>query len=106
MGRDTADTRAKRFQTIQKYEASWVNEVDSATLRHSKCFEIGELWAHHLAEPAKLSTVSDVPSVPVYDKSKADDKLYVESASCQTGHAMVAGGGSDSGNADMEVWWS
>lgn len=78
----------------------------------------------------------NVPSVPVYDSKKGSNKVYAEAASCQTGHKMGNssststhkwpdwpeelhykakahgaypfwwGGGSDSGTADMEVWWS
>jgi len=131
------DARGKRFSTIAEYEAAWAQEVDSETLRHAKCFEIGELWAHHLPEAAKKLVVSLLPELPVYESEKAQDKLYAEATSCQTGHAMVAGeagtsthqwpdwpeqlhykakghgaypfwwgGGSDDGEADLEVWWS
>jgi len=94
------------------------------------------MWAHHLSDAAKRS-VQALPTVPVFDSTKADDKLYEAKATCQTGHAMVKGGdgtsthqwpdwpeelhykakahgaypfwwggGSDSGSADMEVYWS
>merc|ERR1711871_478682 len=99
------------------------------------CFEIAEMWAHHLSDTAKRGKT--IPTVPVFDSSKADDKLYESSATCQTGHAMIKGGdgtsthqwpdwpeelhykakahgaypfwwggGSDSGTADMEVYFS
>jgi hypothetical protein len=114
-----------------------MEEEDSLTLRHAKCFEITEMWAHHLSDAAKRSGGKTLPTVPVFDSTKADDKLYESAASCQTGHAMVKGGdgtsthewpdwpeelhykakahgaypfwwggGSDSGTADMEVYWS
>jgi hypothetical protein len=114
-----------------------MEEEDSLTRRHAKCFEITEMWAHHLSDAAKRSGWKTLPTVPVFDSTKADDKLYADSASCQTGHAMIKGGdgtsthqwpdwpeelhyqaqahgdypfwwggGSDSGDADMEVWWS
>lgn len=135
--RRNGDSRAKRFGTLAEYESSWVNEKDDETLRHARCFEIGELWAHHLPEGAKQDLVSSVPTLPVFDAKKANSKLYEEAATCQTGHMMVAGGdgtsthewpdwpeelhykakghgaypfwwggGSDSGTADLEVWWS
>merc|ERR1711879_967146 len=93
------------------------------------------MGAHHLSDAAKRGKT--VPTVPVFDSAKADDKLYESSATCQTGHAMIKGGdgtsthewpdwpeelhykakahgaypfwwggGSDSGTADMEVYWS
>merc|ERR1712072_45095 len=95
------------------------------------------MWAHHLSDAAKRSVTQALPTVPVFDSAKADDKLYESKATCQTGHAMVKGGdgtsthewpdwpeelhyqakahgaypfwwggGSDSADADMEVWWS
>jgi len=134
---DNKDARGKRFASIAEYEASWAHEVDSETLRHAKCFEIGELWAHHLPEAAKKVAAASLPKLPVYESEKASDKLYAEATSCQTGHGMVAGGdgssshewpdwpeqlhykakghgaypfwwggGSDDGEADLEVWWS
>jgi hypothetical protein len=132
---DNGDARARRFATLAEYEQSWMDEEDSLTRRHAKCFEIAEMWAHHLSDVAKRGKT--VPTVPVFDASKADDKLYESSATCQTGHAMIKGGdgtsthewpdwpeelhykakahgaypfwwggGSDSGSADMEVYWS
>jgi len=132
---DNDDARARRFATLAEYEQSWMDEEDSLIRRHAKCFEIAEMWAHHLSEAAKRGKT--VPTVPVFDSSKADDKLYESSATCQTGHAMIKGGdgtsthqwpdwpeelhykakahgaypfwwggGSDSGTADMEVYWS
>jgi len=134
---DSGDARSRRFATLAEYEQSWMEEEDSLTTRHAKCFEIAEMWAHHLSDAAKRSGAKTVPTVPVYDSTKADDKLYESSATCQTGHAMVKGGdgtsthewpdwpeelhykakahgaypfwwggGSDSGSADMEVYWS
>merc|ERR1719178_2365 len=77
-----------------------------------------------------------LPSLPVYDVNKSSNKVYTQATSCQTGHKMVTGsgssthqwpdwpeelhykakahgaypfwwgGGSDSGSADMEVYWS
>jgi len=77
-----------------------------------------------------------LPSLPVYDAKKSSNKVYAQATSCQTGHKMVTGsgssthqwpdwpeelhykakahgaypfwwgGGSDSGSADMEVYWS
>merc|ERR1712039_228553 len=77
-----------------------------------------------------------LPALPSFDAKKAENKVYAASTTCQTGHKMVAGmgssthkwpdwpeelhysakghgaypfwwgGGSDSGEADMEVWWS
>jgi hypothetical protein len=134
---DSGDARSRRFATLAEYEKSWMEEEDSLTLRHAQCFEITEMWAHHLSDAAKRSVTKAVPTVPVFDSTKADDKLYESSATCQTGHAMVKGGdgtsthqwpdwpeelhykakahgaypfwwggGSDSGSADMEVYWS
>ena len=107
------------------------------TLRHAKCHEVVMMWAHHLSETAKkFWKGKDLPTLPAYDAKKADNKVYATSTTCQTGHKMVAGGGtsthkwpdwpeelhytakahgaypfwwgggSDSGVADMEVWWS
>jgi len=95
------------------------------------------MWAHHLPEVAKkLWRGKQLPSLPAYDAEKANNKVYAQSTTCQTGHAMVKGGGnsthqwpdwpeelhykakahgaypfwwgggSDSGTADLEVWWS
>jgi len=95
------------------------------------------MWAHHLSDAGKRLGGKALPTVPVFDSTKADDKLYESSATCQTGHAMIKGGdgtsthewpdwpeelhykakahgaypfwwggGSDSGTADMEVYWS
>jgi len=133
----SSDARSRRFDDISQYEDDWLHEIDNETLRHAKCFEIGELWAHHLPENAKKAVVASVPELPVYEPKKAADKFYAEATSCQTGHVMVAGGdgtsshqwpdwpeelhytakghgaypfwwggGSDDGEADMEVWWS
>jgi len=137
--KETGDPRAKRFDTLAEYEASWATEAgrDSETLRHSKCAEIGVMFAHHLTENAKKTFTKAVPTIPMYDKEKASDTVYVAALSCQTGHSMVTGGdgtsshlwpdwpeelhytakghgaypfwwggGSDSGTADLEVWWS
>jgi len=134
---DSGDSRSRRFATLAEYEQSWMAEEDSLTLRHAKCFEIAEMWAHHLSDAAKRSGGKTVPTVPVLESTKTDDKLYESRATCQTGHAMVKGGdgtsthecpdwpeelhykakahgaypfwwggGSDSGVADMEVYWS
>jgi hypothetical protein len=134
---DSGDARSRRFATLAEYEQSWMREEDSLTLRHAKCFEIAEMWAHHLSEAAKRTGDKVLPTVPVFDSTKADNKLYESSATCQTGHAMIKGGdgtsthqwpdwpeelhykakahgaypfwwggGSDSGTADMEVYWS
>jgi hypothetical protein len=110
---------------------------DLETLRHAKCHEVAMMWAHHMSEAAKKSwRGKNVPSLPVYDTKKASNKVYAQSGSCQTGHAMGTssststhkwpdwpeelhykakahgaypfwwGGGSDSGTSDIEVWWS
>jgi hypothetical protein len=132
-----ADLRSKRFSTLEEYEKVWEEEMHSETLRHAKCFEIVELWAHHMTDANKRTFEGSLPSVPVYDEKKADDTVYAEATSCQTGHKMKTGGdgtsshewpdwpeqlhykakahgaypfwwggGSDSGTADMEVYWS
>lgn len=133
------DLRSKRFATLREYEQSWAAEVESnaETLRHAKCHEVVMMWAHHMSEAAKkVWQGNHLPTLPVYDAKKANNKVYAQSTSCQTGHAMVTGssasthkwpdwpeelhykakahgaypfwwgGGSDSGTADMEVWWS
>lgn len=131
------DRRSMRFASLDEYEASWLSEEDDETTRHAKCFEIGEMWSHHLSEAAKPEHVGLVPAIPVFDQNKSTSELYTKSASCVTGHAMVKGdagssshqwpdwpeelhykakghgaypfwwgGGSDSGDADLEVWWS
>lgn len=133
------DLRAKRFSSLADYESSWATELehDMETLRHAKCHEVVMMWAHHLSETAKkFWKGKDLPTLPAYDAKKADNKVYATSTTCQTGHKMVAGGGtsthkwpdwpeelhytakahgaypfwwgggSDSGVADMEVWWS
>jgi len=93
------------------------------------------IFAHHLSETSKKSFRNTLPTVPVYDEAKASDKTYAQALSCKTGHAMTKGGGSthqwpdwpeelhykaighgaypfwwgggsDSANADLEVWWS
>jgi len=133
---DNGDSRARRFATLAEFERSWLEEEDSMTLRHAKCFEIAEMWAHHLSEAGKKSFGKVLPTVPIFNAS-INDELYTSSATCQTGHAMIKGGdgtsshqwpdwpeemhykakahgaypfwwggGSDSGTADMEVWWS
>jgi hypothetical protein len=131
------DGRSRRFSTLAEYETAWEEEMHSETLRHAKCFEIVELWAHHMTDADKSTFDGALPTVPVYDAQKAEDSTYAEATSCQTGHKMVAGGdgssshqwpdwpeqlhytakahgaypfwwggGSDSGVADMEVYWS
>jgi hypothetical protein len=131
------DGRSRRFSTLEEYETVWAEEMHSETLHHAKCFEIVELWAHHMTDADKSTFDGALPTVPVYDGSKAEDKTYAEATSCQTGHKMVKGGdgtsshewpdwpeqlhykakahgaypfwwggGSDSGTADMEVYWS
>lgn len=131
------DPRQKRFKTLEEYERSWKTEVDDVATRHAKCFEIGELWSHHLPELTKKIHVVTVPSLPSFDRALTNNTLYTQAASCQTGHAMVKGGdgssthqwpdwpeelhykakghgaypfwwggGSDSGTADLEVWYS
>merc|ERR1712070_146256 len=62
-------------------------------IRDAKCHEAVMLWAYHLTEGGKqaLST-KEIPTVPVYDSAKADNKLYESKTTCQTGHAMVKGG--------------
>lgn len=133
----TMDLRVKRFQTLAEYEQSWQSEVDDLATRHAKCFEIGEMWSHHLPESIKKAHVGVVPKLPTYNSALANNTLYTRAASCQTGHAMVKGGdgtsthqwpdwpeelhykakghgaypfwwggGSDSGTADLEVWYS
>lgn len=57
-----------------------MEEEDTLTLRHAKCFEITEMWAHHLSDAAKQSGDRIISTVPVFDSSKADDKLYESSA--------------------------
>jgi len=129
-----------RLATLAEYEKQWEQDAEHAVevIRDAKCNEAVMLWAHHLSEGGKqaLST-KELPTVPVYDSTKADNKLYESKATCQTGHAMIKGGdgtsthqwpdwpeelhykakahgaypfwwggGSDSGNADMEVYWS
>jgi len=133
-----ADARSRRFSTLSEYESAWEQEMHSETLLHAKCFEIVELWAHHMTDADK-DTIKALPTVPVYDSKKAEDPTYAATTSCQTGHAMkkgVAGdgtsthkwpdwpeelhykakahgaypfwwgGGSDSGTADLDVYWS
>jgi hypothetical protein len=87
-----ADSRLKRFSTLAEYEQSWEQEVHSDALLHAKCFEIVELWAHHLTDAAKRSFSGSLPRVPVYDAEKASNPVYASTTSCQTGHAMTAGG--------------
>jgi len=133
------DLRSKRFATLTEYEDSWATETEhnAGALRHAKCHEVIMLWAHHLSETAKkFWKGKELPSLPLYDVKKAGNTVYDSSTTCQTGHKMVAGGGSsthkwpdwpeelhysakahgaypfwwgggsDSGSADMEVWWS
>jgi len=107
------------------------------TLRHAKCYEVVMMWAHHMSEAAKkLWKGKTLPTLPTFDAKRTSNKVYAQSTSCQTGHAMVKGGsksthkwpdwpeelhykakahgaypfwwggGSDSGTADLEVWWS
>jgi hypothetical protein len=123
------DLRARRLMSEQ-------DSSDDKTTRHGKCFQIGELWAHHLAESVKKTLAEKVPELPVFDTTNTDPK-YTALASCQSGHTMVTGGGgasshewpnwpeqlhykakghgaypfwwgggSDDGTADLEVWWS
>jgi len=40
-----SDVRARRLTSEYEQESR-----DDKTTRHSKCFQIGELWAHHLSE--------------------------------------------------------
>jgi hypothetical protein len=123
-----SDIRARRLTSAQ-------SSNDDKTTRHTRCFQIGELWAHHLAESVKKSLAQKVPELPVFDAT-INDPEYTASKTCQEGHAMVTGGGSsthewpnwpeqlhykakghgaypfwwgggsDSGDADLEVWWS
>jgi len=135
--KSNGDARSKRYGTLAEYETSWDKEQDDEVVREAKCFEIGELWAHHLSEADKKDLISTVPALPVFEPEKTSNKFYEESTSCQQGHAMVSGGdgtsthqwpdwpeelhykakghgaypfwwggGSDSGTADLEVWWS
>jgi len=135
--RKNADGRSRRFSALSEYEKSWEEELHSETLLHAKCFEIVELWAHHMTDADKRAFDGDLPMVPVYDEKKAEDATYQATTSCQTGHKMVKGGdgtsthqwpdwpeelhykatahgaypfwwggGSDSGVADLEVYWS
>lgn len=128
------DLRVRRL--MNEYEQLWQDNRDDETTRHTRCFQIGELWAHHLPEVAKKMLVQKVPELPVFDSSKSDSD-YQASATCQDGHKMVTGGGSasthqwpnwpeqlhykakghgaypfwwgggsDDGTADLEVWWS
>merc|ERR1719446_1674758 len=128
------DLRARRL--MSDYEQSWQESRDDATTRHTRCFQIGELWAHHLPEAAKKTLAQKVPELPVFDSANKDSE-YKASATCQDGHKMVTGGdgasthewpnwpeqlhykakghgaypfwwggGSDDGTADLEVWWS
>jgi hypothetical protein len=105
-------------------------------VRHAKCAEAVMLWAHHLSEGGKQAwSQKELPTVPTYDAEKASSETYQKSFNCVTGHSMKAdhtsdhkwphwpedlhytakghgaypfwsGGGSDSGTADLEVWWS
>jgi len=135
----SGDSRSKRFENLAEYQASWIGEIekDLDTLRHSKCAEITLLFAHHLSESAKSSFAKVLPTVPVYNETKASDPVYASTLSCKTGHAMTKGGdgssthewpdwpeelhykakahgaypfwwggGSDSADSDIEVWWS
>jgi len=126
------DLRARRLTNEQSSQESG----DDQTTRHTMCFQIGELWAHHLAESVKKTLVQKVPELPVFDATNTDSN-YTAAATCQSGHAMVTGGGgasshewpnwpeqlhykakghgaypfwwgggSDDGTADLEVWWS
>merc|ERR1711957_251622 len=76
------DSRVKRFENLAQYQASWVGEIekDLDTLRHSKCAEITLLFAHHLSE--------------LHYKAKAHGA-----------YPFWWGGGSDSADSDIEVWW-
>jgi len=105
-------------------------------IRDAKCAEAVMLWAHHLSEGGKQALrQKELPTVPTYDAEKASSETYQNSFNCVTGHSMSAdhtsdhvwphwpedlhytakghgaypfwsGGGSDSGTADLEVWWS
>jgi len=132
------DGRARRFESLSEYETAWAQEVDSQILREAKCAEVLMLWAHHIPESSKKTLQETLPTLPVYNSTKAlESKTYATATSCVTGHAMVTGGdssrshdwpnwpeelhytatghgaypfwwggGSDSGTADMKVWWS
>merc|ERR1719195_938661 len=132
-----SDPRSKRFALLSEYEESWKSEINDKSTRHAKCFEIAEMWSHHLPEMHKHAHIAAVPTLPMFDKTLMNNTLYSGSASCQTGHAMQRGGdgtsthqwpdwpeelhykakghgaypfwwggGSDSGTADLEVWYS
>jgi hypothetical protein len=87
-----SDGRSRRFSTLAEYEAVWAEETHSETVRHAKCFEIVELWAHHMTDGDTRAFDGRLPTVPVYDAQKAENKVYAEATSCQTGHKMVKGG--------------
>jgi hypothetical protein len=120
-----------RVRKLSEYSTS-----DDKATRHTRCFQIGELWAHHLAESVKKTLAEKVPELPVFDASITEPE-YQASNTCQTGHSMKAGGdgtsshewpdwpeqlhytakahgaypfwwggGSDSGDSDLEVYWS
>jgi hypothetical protein len=105
-------------------------------IRDAKCAEAVMLWAHHLSEGGKQAwSQKELPTVPTYDAEKASSENYQKAFNCVTGHNMQAdhtsdhkwphwpedlhytakghgaypfwaGGGSDDGTADLEVWWS
>jgi hypothetical protein len=84
-----------RLATLAEYEQQWEQDAEHAeeVIRDAKCNEAVMLWAHHLTEGGKQAlSKKELPTVPVYDSSKADNKLYESKATCQTGHAMVKGG--------------
>jgi len=87
-----ADGRSRRFSSLADYERVWEEETHSETLLHAKCFEIVELWAHHMTDADKRAFDGVLPEVPVFDAKKAEDATYAATTSCQTGHAMKKGG--------------
>jgi len=131
---DATDLRTRRFATLAEYEKHWEEDAEHAVevIRDAKCAEAVMLWAHHLSEGGKQAWgQKELPTVPAYDAEKHDQKSF----NCVTGHSMSAdhtsdhkwphwpedlhytakghgaypfwsGGGSDSGTADLEVWWS
>jgi hypothetical protein len=90
--RRNMDGRSRRFPTLAEYEKAWEEEMHSETLLHAKCFEIVELWAHHMTDADKRAFDGALPMVPVYDAAKAEDSTYAATTSCQTGHGMKKGG--------------
>lgn len=98
------DKRQLRFDSLEAYEASWVQESagdHQEVLLEAKCAEVLMMWTHHVTQDSKseLQQLLKLPSLPTYNPKHVEHpthgKYYADALTCVTGHNMTATSTSD-----------